>query len=474
MTTGRLLSEQDENGSQHGLSDLLNLVFDVGWLAARTRRWLVFSGFFLAWLIIVFSLHPLQTYVIPWTTAVVFVKTLFAPDTLLFTLALVASYCMAKGWAATYLSDIFEFDDNRVTRKYLNQAAFGWGSAGQDVVHIRDGNVHEEYPDSTLIKIGGPGRVVVHLESAAVFEKADGTPRVVGPRNAKQRIDGFERLRAVIDLRDHTESFSVEARTRDGILLRAKDVRVLFSVARGAAWNPQTWNTEEDLPRRWEYDPQAILNLVYNQKKRPWHRWMVDGRAKPALRNFIARHTFQELVSNILPTEDAERARFVFREEVLDVFRNEFREQLRNGGIQLNWIGVGTWETTVQSLDERHLQLWKDSLIKRKQAREGSLKKLRFNTCMDTLLHLTERTLVAGTLAPDNASKEWRMRRILFELNQRIRQALGWLHRMEMQGVQERQCPGLVAVEAEPEPSAAEVLMRVYKHLNRLVHRLEQ
>ncbi len=475
MTTRQLLSEQEGNGSQHGLSDLANLIFGVGWLAARMRGWLAFSGLALAWMIVSLFLHPWQVYSTLGTTASSLFQGVFAPDTLLLMLGLVFSFWAAREWAATYLADIFEFDNNQVTRKYLTRAAFGVGNGWGDVVHIRDHNVHEEYADSTLIKIGGPGRVVVHLESAAVFEKVDGTPRVLGPNNAKQRIDGFERLRAVIDLRDQVESFDVVARTRDGISLTARNVRVLFSVARGDAWNPQTWD-DESLPRRWEYSTEAILALVYGQKQRPWHRQMVDGRAKPALRNFIARHTFQELVSNILPTEDAENVQFVFREEILDVFRHEFRERLKRAGIQLNWIGVGTWETTAQALEERHLQLWQESLVKRKQAREGALRKLRFNTCMDTLLRLTRRTLTVGALLSPDAPREVQMHRILFELSQRIRQALIWLRRAERQGEAERPCPGLVAAgeTRPPSSSAKEILREVYVYLNRLVTRLGQ
>ena len=474
MTPKQLFSERPGNGSRHGLSDLFNLIFGVDWLAARLRWWLVGCGFFLAWMIVAFSLHPWQTYSNLPVKILTGAKTLFAPDTLLFLMVLLAPFFIAREWAATYLADIFEFDSNNVTRPYLDRAAFGISRGQDDVVSIRDYNVHTEYADSTLIKIGGPGRVVVHLESAAVFEKADGTPRVVGPQNAKQRIDGFERLRAVIDLRDHTETFDVDARTRDGIRLRAKNVRVLFSVARGDAWNPQTWDTAENLPRRWEYDSESILNLVYKQKQRAWHRQMVDGKAKPALRNFIARHTFQELVSNILPTEDADTVHFVFRDEILGVFEDEFRQQLQASGIQLYWIGVGTWETPVQSLHERHLQLWKASIAKRKQAREGSLKKLRFNTCMDTLLHLTQRTLTVGLLVPDGATKEERMRRILFELRQRIRQALMWMRRLERQGDEARECPGLAGAEAEEsQPSERDVLKKVYGYLSRFVTRFE-
>ncbi len=427
-----LLSDRVGNGTRFGLSDFLNLFFGTSRLQAQTRAGVLFTGFLIIWLLFASIWHPLNAYASSFEKMLAFLNALFAPDTLLTMLVLLGAPYMAYIWAAGYITDIFEFPDEKtnIARRYISQAAFGVG--GNDVVQIRGDNVHQAYRDHPLIKIGGPGRVVVHLECAALFERVDGTPRVLGPNNAKQQINGFERLRAVIDLRDHTESFEVEARTRDGILLRAKDVRVLFSVVR-AATQPTPHRDWPALPRNWSFDPTAVQALVYGQKKRPWHRAMVDGKAKPALRNFISQHTFQELISNILPTADAGKMSFAFRQELYQAFEDEFCEGLRRSGIELQWIGVGTWELNINDLQEKHLVLWQKALKAQKQVREAALRKLYNNTRLDTLLHLLQHTLMAvGTTRPvGNVSAEELLivRSVLQELCNRIRQALLWYKR---------------------------------------------
>ncbi len=428
-----LLSDRDMgNGTRFGLSDFLNLFFGTSRLQAQTRYIVLSTGFIMIWLLFALIWHPLDTYVSSFESILAFLKALLAPDTLLTMLVLWGVYYLAYTWAAGYITDIFEFPDEetKIARRYIFQAAFGIG--GSDVVQIRGDNVREMYRDHPLIKIGGPGRVLVHLECAALFEKVDGTPRVLGPNNAKQQINGFERLRAVIDLRDHTESFEVEARTRDGILLRAKDVRVLFSVVRGDTQSSSHKN-QPDLPNNWSFTPNAVQALVYGQAKRPWHRAMVEGKAKPALRNFISQHTFQELISNILPTEDARTMSFAFRQELYQIFEDEFRKGLEKSGIDLQWIGVGTWELNINDLQEKHLVLWQKALTAQKQVREAALKKLYDNTRLDTLLHLLQHTLMAvGTTRPvgDMSVDELLIvRSVLQELYSRIRQALLWYKR---------------------------------------------
>ncbi|GAB4530725.1 MAG: hypothetical protein Fur0018_18180 [Anaerolineales bacterium] len=414
------------NGARSGLADFVNLFLGTDWLQAQTRNMVRWTGYGIAWLAFALSMHRPGIYADFIASSLAWWNVFFAPDTLLFLLVLRAAEHLAYIWAAGYIADIFELPDDQVARQYVKLAAFGSGQR-RDVVEIDDHNVRSRYVDHPLIKIGGPGQVLVHVESVALFEKIDGTPRILGPSNAKQRISGFERLRAVIDLRDHTESFDVEARTRDGILLRAKNVRVIFSVVRGSDWHPENWHGEQNLPHNWSYDPQAVRDLVYKQRKRPWHRAMVDGKASPQLRNFISRHTFQELVSNILPAGDAATMQFVFRKELYQVFEDEFRKALQGSGIQLKWIGVGTWELDSGDLEEKHLALWQRTLAARKQVGETALTKLYNNTRLDTLLCLVQRTLTAVTVSNHaDVRDDLRVRAVLQELRQRLRQAVVW------------------------------------------------
>jgi len=435
--TERLLSErQNGNGSLHGLDDFFNLIFGVGWTLAWVRGIVTWTGFGLLWVALAVVLHPPGKYASLKASLLAWWNAFFAPNTLLCMFSLLGAWVFARKWAATYIADIFEFSTDKVTTRYLMRAAFG--ARNSEVLEIRGDNVRSEYPDSPLVKIGGPGLVRIHLESAALFEKIDGTPRVLGPSNAKQRIDGFERLRAVVDLRDQTESFDVEARTRDGILLRAKNVRVLFSVTRGPHWNPEEWTDETRLPRRWEFDEEAIKTLVYGQKKRPWHRALVDGKAKPRLRAFISRYTFQELVSNVLPAGSG-GVGFVLRDDLYREFQGEFRTFLERSGIRLNWIGVGRWEPAAETVEQQHLEFWQAKLARQKQLRAGALKKLRNNTRLDTLLQLTRRLLLAASV-PDSLTggdDRVRIRSMLYELRHRLRQAIAWQRRQGRQAVSE-------------------------------------
>ena len=49
--------------------------------------------------------------------------------------------------------------------------------------------------------------MVVELDSVALFERADGTPHVIGPTGnklgGKETLEGFERFREALDIRDH-------------------------------------------------------------------------------------------------------------------------------------------------------------------------------------------------------------------------------------------------------------------------------
>ncbi len=61
--------------------------------------------------------------------------------------------------------------------------------------------------------------------------------RVIGPTgrepHGRARLNGFERIRQCVDLRDQHNTQTVVARSRDGILITARDIRYMYSIARG-------------------------------------------------------------------------------------------------------------------------------------------------------------------------------------------------------------------------------------------------
>src|SRR5687768_3543442 len=184
------------------IDTFLNRIFDLRpERATRRRLYLIFLFFFVGFLITIthdnFSLsrwaqyiqdiflylfNPLYaaTYVgNPFENFLRFAWAAFTdPYTLQYIPILFASFFIALQSAALYLADVFELEDVRVARRFVRAVAL---SGSNEIIRISQGEISELSRGSPTYLIGGPGRVVVDLDSVALFEKPDGTPRVIGP-----------------------------------------------------------------------------------------------------------------------------------------------------------------------------------------------------------------------------------------------------------------------------------------------------
>ncbi len=333
-------------------------------------------------------------------------ETFFAPATLKYLPLFLLPFFMAWQFAAMYLADIFELSHAGIARNFIMRAAFG---ARYERIHIREGQIAEEDRDSPVYQIGGPGLVQIELDSAALFEDADGRPRVQGPTNDQPsgflELTGFERLRSAYDLRNHyTDSLTVSNRSLDGIKIEARDVRLVYSVWRGPGSPAPT------LERPHPFHPQAIETLTYNQACKvaeagkpsacgPWHPAMT-GIIRRELSRFIAEHRLVEFLASVnmperqramehlnilagrveqlaetdvdLPREDEQipipdnlTARpeisnmFVRFVEDFNLIPSRFAENAQRRGLELHWIGIGAWHPPDEVVAEQHLEAWK-------------------------------------------------------------------------------------------------------------------
>jgi hypothetical protein len=256
--------------------------------------------------------------------------------------------------------------------------------------------------------IGGPGKVVVELDSAALFEKPDGRPHVIGPTiKGKATLEGFERFRQVIDLRDQytdpQDPVNVNSRSLDGIQVGTKDVRFVYSVWRGD--KPRT----AESPHPFESD-KTITDLVYKQLSQvvdavppsvPPEAGSLSGAIlgliNRELGGFMSRHRLAEYLASIgmpeveqarrledeiakagnkvVPESDPVQPRNVpgppdFQprstvSDLFDQFTKGFTSSTNNPGVQLQWIGVGTWKMpskiTSEIITGKHLEAWRIS-----------------------------------------------------------------------------------------------------------------
>lgn len=316
-----------------------------------------------------------------------------------------ASFFIALQCAALYLADIFELEHPSIARHFIWAVAL---SGSEDSFRVSQGKVSEDYHHSPAFAIGGPGKVIVDLDSVALFEKPDGTPHVIGPTakepHARAALEGFERFREAIDIRDHyvdlrdqdSRSQSVKSRSLDGIEITATDVRLMFSGYRGGV-KP---SAEQPYP----FSKEGVEQIVYKATSRvtperanpstyefSWINKMI-GLIRNELSAFMSKHKLSAYLASIgVPeleklkhreealVEQAQRLtqseqgflgsseqnnvpEFQSRYKITNLFTQfaiEFTKKARSSGVELHWIGVGTWKTPFDIIPEKHLEAWK-------------------------------------------------------------------------------------------------------------------
>lgn len=419
---------------------------------AAFRRWslLIIGGF--VWAAYAFVQHPYVPNSDPLRSFVEYpFRALFAADVFKHVLIGVFVFWFAFRTAAIYLDDIFELKNIRIAERFIRQSAF---ASQYDVIEIKDGDVAPKGKKSPIFLIGGPGKVRVFLENAVVFEKIGGTPHVIAPttpnkgeketqnqsrskkilsrssgligslmrfekpesdsKNDGERVlESFERLRKVIDLRDQVLEISVEGRTRDGIPIQAKNMRVIFSVLRDGQ--------ESTLTKPYPFNPEAVESLVYEMSRESWTD-AIAAQIKRELGAFIARHTLNEFLAAVGRPElkqatkiaaelqvEADRLTgseqafeinvpdpppFVPRPAISDLFYDysDFVARVKKKGVELHWIGLGTWAFPSDIIPERHLQAWRISYENLSRGSEAAVAKISEKSQVQQLLAILQDT----------------------------------------------------------------------------------
>ncbi len=348
-------------------------------------------------------------------------------------IALYVPFWLMSRISAIYLADIFEKEE-AVALRFVSQAAFG---TDYNTVHIREGKIVEADQDSPVVQIGGPGYVMVELDSAALFERPDGSshviPPTVGEWRGKKVIEGFERLRQAADLRDIMGSQEINARSRDGIPIIAKDIQYSYSIYRGE-------NPTKTLQTPYPFVEKAVESLAYKlprpvksgaapSGKPDWHAPLpgkINGPIQLELGSFVSKHGLSEFLASIgAPEEDALRNReddldkigrqlsggngnitgeilfkpaiFTSRSFITAMFYDEagFKKRAADRGFQINWIGVGTWVTPAEIIPANHLEAWKISRENFMRNNPEELKRLEEDARLQESLRLIQTMPVA-------------------------------------------------------------------------------
>lgn len=463
MSADAALSRQAERPAVNLFDRILNAVFGLTPGAARIRRAIVGWTLILVWIFLAWNADPPgwrlaaenflnalragDFYNLPLTLLDLLgfaLGKILAGRVLIHILALLGPFLIALQLAAVYLQDIFELDKAATARHFIMQAAL---ASRYNFIRIREGGLHAQDSESPMIQIGGPGKVIVELDSAAIFEGIDGAPRVIGPtfnlrRNAAI-LNGFERLREVIDLRAMTtDAITNRSRSRDGIPVDARDVRLRFSVQRG--------ETPPSHEQPYPFREDAALNLVYQQvavvtpgqpgigaRGERWsqshRRWSgsVPGLIIGALGDFTSERNLSAFLANIgeaelhslfrlseqvrqasrqiAPEEDGKAPagpesvppEFTSRPAFTNLFydfASGFPQRVGGRGGQVEWIGVGTWSTpaSAQLISDNHLEAWRISRENYLRGHDETLRRIRGGARLQELQNLLQELPLAA------------------------------------------------------------------------------
>lgn len=310
-----------------------------------------------------------------------------APAVLVHLLPAVAGVWLGLRVAGHYLADLFELEDFGTASRYLSASVF---SLGQEALEIDRGDLEAYDATHPVVRIGGPGRVTVHLGFAAVFETAEGELRIYGPQ-PRAALTGFERLRAVIDLRDQLRELpEVRAVTRDGVEVIARHAQMVFRVYSGG--RPRS------LQDPYPYTEESIRRLVYGQPvtERGPQKWTesLPSLLEREIQAFIAGLSLEEFLALQRDPASAESAAeeasaqatgiHIPARRLAETLQTEAaRQRLREDGLELAWVSVGAWEIPEPSLKSGGdvarslLQAWRDVERARRLRRPEVLAQLR-------------------------------------------------------------------------------------------------
>jgi len=336
--------------------------------------------------------------------AVALLVPLFVPEVFRFVLVISFAFWLSSRVAAIYLADIFDLPNIGAAIKFIRQAAFVTFDPRQmNRLVIREGQVPQSFQNSPLYEIGGPGLVLVNLENVAIFEKVDGMPDIIPPTGRPVLVEGFERLRKIIDLRDQfIENEEVAGRTKDGIPVTAKGIRFSFSVQRDRVVRErdEVWG-DPAMPQPLSYTRESVLNHVYAKPNEPFDE-VGSQEVRTEIRRFISRNSLSQFLADsrdesdspqgrpsdptmpITTAENGFKARETINQELIAAFKNS-----PESSIDLHWVSVGTWVPPAE-IPEKHKEAWRRRAQSEAESNPKALTRLLRSTRLKEILRLIQ------------------------------------------------------------------------------------
>jgi hypothetical protein len=235
----------------------------------------------------------------------------------------------------------------------------------------------------------------------------------------------------------------------------------MFSVYRGGI-KPSTENP-------YPFSPEAIEQIIYQATSRvtpelatastyefSWINRMV-GLIRAELSAFMNRHRltaylasigmpeleklkkhqetiFEEVQQIVTPEQDLtgsgnpkDLPEFQPRHKISNLFTEfaeEFTKKAQSSGVELHWIGVGTWKTPIEIVPEKHLEAWKLSNDNLYRESSEELSKLEAQAILQKTIALVQDVPIeAHNRAREEKEPRNALRALLLAYNQQLLEA---------------------------------------------------
>jgi regulator of protease activity HflC (stomatin/prohibitin superfamily) len=230
---------------------------------------------------------------------------------------------------------------------------------------LREGRIIN--PESPMARVGGPGYAVIFEDSAAVFEQYGRLTRVLGP--GYYRLEPYERVRGVVDLRPQTRRVQVAGFTRDGIPVRG-EVEIEFQIRQLTRIKPEQGAQESQRFRSfYTFSWEGVLNAVYNAPVRngdvvpPGE--MITEEVSYWFRRIVESYNFEELIGFYPEESPSERVRLAPQDSVRLLEQRllcALRNPLRRWGYQVNRLQINSLEASEEvreKVKDKSFGLWR-------------------------------------------------------------------------------------------------------------------
>lgn len=301
-------------------------------------------------------------------------------------LMFILPFLLAFEISALYIQMLYGLQSKWMAYRVLLANAFGLTI---EKVRVDNGNMPAALR-SRIMQVGGPGLLQVNFDTAALVERPNGQPYFVRqttpplfriPGLNVIPIQGFNRVRAAIDLRDHIMEWSTKARTKDGIQISASNLQIIFSVRRAQIRRSSSNRLSPILQNKsYNFHKWALYRLSYSQQlNNGTLANVIQPIIRTEFRNFIASRTLRQILSSVRASDLQNINQNILLRHfssgplpvttprtvisgVFTEFTRKFNRETYGAGIQIEWINIGVWQLDATGILQQHVQAWEQDI----------------------------------------------------------------------------------------------------------------